>query len=528
MINNFNTVFEAREDRLQIENAFHGECIDFVAKVTTDGVLDSLQYYTAKGLYQAMDTLSADVWYPIRTDISGDCVVLHWTPSNDLGSDSYRIYCLMEKPGETAYPLVWRLNLAYSPGYPAHAVDPIPQQIDFSRYDLLNAPWIEATETDTAWIVDKVVQVPGLDLSSLSAQDIVIAGGSLFDAISGMDERIDGISGDIARGLSAVEALSTHSDSISAHLNASVEEVASTASRIESKVDAITIPTDYAKESTLTDVANEIQSEQYGLQRIESEASILEDEHCGLESIKQDTENLTNESYGLESIKHDVDGLADGTHPVNSHLAEIGYAVDVVACAVSGVQSSVNGVQSSLNSSTYGLSAIKTAVESIVIPAVPTDYAKEASLSVVAANVLSTYYKASSAEQGVWMVKSLVDNKSDIHANVLSAANKAADNNALLMNNDNGLGAIKDAIQTANEYLSDDTYGLPSIQYIVDNIQNYVYEIPGIYSGVDYIAYNLVGGIPSVKEQIADGNAGLSALLGDCAAALDVINGEVL
>lgn len=508
MINSFGTTFEAREDKLQIENAFHGECIDFVAKVTTDGVPNELQYYTVHGMYQAADTLSADVWYPIQAALSGNSVVLHWTPANELGSDSYLIYCLMEKPNETAYPLVWRLNLQHSPGYPANPVDPIPHQIDFSQYDLLNAPWIEATETDTEWVVDKIIKVAGLDLDSLSAQDVVIAGGSLFDAVSSINANIDLLSNDVSEGFGALSNdLTTCCDGMNSKVDSLSATMGSEFTATNAKIDAIVIPefpTDYAKESTLTAIGDEIVQ------------SIGESVGTDISAIKASVaaidDKATHISSDVASIKTTVEGIViPDDYATATQVQNVADSIGHTEDALEALSTHSDAISASLNASLSGVSSTALRIESMVDAiTIPTDYAKEATLSVVSANVLSTYNKANSAEQGVWMVKDCVDNKSDLYANVLSAANKATNNNALLNDYDIGLESIKFKANDIFAAITDDTYGLHNIENIVDNIQNYVYEIPSINNTVNVIAYDLVRGIPSVKEQIADSSTVLS------------------
>ena len=508
MINSFGTTFEAREDKLQIENAFHGECIDFVAKVTTDGVPNELQYYTVHGMYQAADTLSADVWYPIQAALSGNSVVLHWTPANELGSDSYLIYCLMEKPNETAYPLVWRLNLQHSPGYPANPVDPIPHQIDFSQYDLLNAPWIEATETDTEWVVDKIIKVAGLDLDSLSAQDVVIAGGSLFDAVSSINANIDLLSNDVSEGFGALSNdLTACCDGMNSKVDSLSATMGSEFTATNAKIDAIVIPefpTDYAKESTLTAIGDEIVQ------------SIGESVGTDISAIKASfaaiDDKATHISSDVASIKTTVEGIViPDDYATATQVQNVADSIGHTEDALEALSTHSDAISASLNASLSGVSSTALRIESKVDAiTIPTDYAKEATLSVVSANVLSTYNKANSAEQGVWMVKDCVDNKSDLYANVLSAANKAANSNALLNDYDIGLESIKFKANDIFDAITDDTYRLHNIENIVDNIQNYVYEIPSINNTVNVIAYDLVRGIPSVKEQIADSSTVLS------------------
>lgn len=141
MINFFETLFEARERKFQQEKLFRGESVDLVARITTDGVLDQLSDYQISGVYQPTDNLSGP-FYPMDAEIVDGKAILHWTGDNDFGKTSYNVWGLLTKDGKAAYPVCWRLNMAHSPSYPLSSVDPIPRTIDFSQYDLLNAPWL--------------------------------------------------------------------------------------------------------------------------------------------------------------------------------------------------------------------------------------------------------------------------------------------------------------------------------------------------------------------------------------------------
>lgn len=623
MINSFKTVFEAREDKFQIENFFHGETVDLVAKVTTDGVPNSLQYYTAKGMYQPSDTLSTDVWYPLSASLSGDCVIMHWTPANDLGCDSYIVYCLLEKPNETSYPLTWRINLEYSPGYPANPVQPIPQQIDFSQYDLLNAPWIEATETDTEWVVDKIIKVPGLDLDSLSVQNIVISGGSLFDAVSsvnqnitdlssetngkldalsndlsecceGMNGKVDSlsttltsdfaetnakidaidiptdyakeatltnVSSDVAsiketveaisiptdyakeNSVSAVidaidqivipidyakeatvgslstslgnslESLSTHSDEISASLYGSVATVASTASRIESKVDAITIPTDYAKESTVNSlsvsIGNSIGATESALESLSTHSDqISASLHDSLEEVSSTALRIESKidaislptDYAKEATVKALSGtivlsanaIKDDTADIRSSVNDPMYGlvpiktiVDNAASDASYAKAYAGDASSILNNGTYGNEALKSAINSVASSVnqivIPSDYAKEASVSAVAAiangisSIVGHSFYGNEAtfnflvgDYGLPIIKQHVDT---IEGTVLHPGwgNQAIKNaiNAITIPTDYATSASVNAVKTDTNAikakLDDGTYGLSAL-----------------------------------------------------------------
>ena len=147
-INSFHTLFDARERKFQTEKIFQGEDVDLVAAITNDGVPQDLTGYTVTGYYQPTDypgTDNASLFYSVNAEISQDkkSVIVHWTYDKDFGKTGYMVWALLSKDSEHSYPVAWKINLAHSPGYPAgETPEPIPQVLDFSQYELLNAPWL--------------------------------------------------------------------------------------------------------------------------------------------------------------------------------------------------------------------------------------------------------------------------------------------------------------------------------------------------------------------------------------------------
>ena len=152
-INTFSTVFESRERKFQTEKIYQGEAVDLVASITTDGVPQNLTGYSIEGYYQPVEFKGTDndrTFYEVNAEIVENKVKIHWTPDKDFGKGPYSIWALLTNGEDESYPVSWRLNLAHSPGYPAGGLpEPIPQIIDFSKYTLLNAPWVQMEDAAT-------------------------------------------------------------------------------------------------------------------------------------------------------------------------------------------------------------------------------------------------------------------------------------------------------------------------------------------------------------------------------------------
>ena len=140
-INYFETSFEARDRRFQIEKLYHGETVDLVGTVTTDGVPKNITGYSVSGVFQPTSQQGSEDFYELSADIVENKVVVHWEKGKDFGEPSYMVWALLTDGDDASYPIAWRLDMAYSPSFPLSDLAPIPKAIDFSKYELLNAPW---------------------------------------------------------------------------------------------------------------------------------------------------------------------------------------------------------------------------------------------------------------------------------------------------------------------------------------------------------------------------------------------------
>lgn len=467
MINEFATLFEARERKQQIERIYRGESVDLVGRVLSDGVPISLENYSVSGIYQPTVSAGDTKFYELSAEVvDNEKVVVHWTYDNDWGADSYQIWALMKKVGEEAYPLSWRLDLAYSPSWPINPEPgPLPKSLDFAEYTLINAPWLPARQTNIGYDVDTDVYING----DLSANQIRIGSEPLSGAI--------------------VEAVDTA-------VRESIGTVDGKIDSIKTTVEGITIPTDYAKEATLNS---------YG--------QVMTDTNSYAQNTYRYIDGVI---YPLETdIKYQVNGLRDGTHPVNVVLGDIqqdGQATNTT----------VNAVNNVVSNGTYGNQAIKTKLDTTDTHA--TSAAQQAKNSY---DILKNGTYGNSA---IKTKLDTTDTHATSAANQAALANTfAAANNVVLTNNTYGLPAIKDVVDltytaagnayaaanTAYSYVSDEGYGLPAIKSAIDAI-----SIPNDYAKQTTLV--------SVSGDLNTDYLALSGQLGDLATALDVINGEVL
>lgn len=378
MINEFATLFEARERKQQIERIYRGESVDLVGRVLSDGVPISLENYSVSGIYQPTVSAGDTKFYELSAEVvDNEKVVVHWTYDNDWGQDSYQIWALMKKVDEEAYPLSWRLDIAYSPSWPINPEPgPLPKSLDFAEYTLINAPWLPARETNIGYDVDTDVHING-DLSAneirigsepLSGAIVEAVDTAVRESIGTVDGKIDSISGDIAGVAANAQTAATYAQANN-NLLTSPNGLSSIHATVKSKasqtsVDAIGTKVDSIKTT------------------VESTNAAVTGEN-GVSGIYRYIDQIL---YPLETnINYHVNGLAAGTHPVNMVLADL-------QTAASNIYAAADTTYSYVSDNGYGLPAIKSAIDAISIPS---DYAKQATLVSVSGDLRTDYLSVS-------------------------------------------------------------------------------------------------------------------------------------
>lgn len=203
MINIFETSFEARERRFQIEKLYHGETVDLVGVVTTNGVPQNITGYSVTGVFQPTSMNGSPDFYELSADIVDNKVVVHWEKGKDFGENSYMVWALLTDGDNASYPIVWRLDMAYSPNFPLSALDPIPKAIDFSKYELLNAPWLELS--DVQGIEDELSNEV---LDEVASKYLPLSGGTV-----GMSFALNVVGQNVLSGLNGALAIGLNSSS---------------------------------------------------------------------------------------------------------------------------------------------------------------------------------------------------------------------------------------------------------------------------------------------------------------------------
>ncbi len=131
-------------------DAYHGETLDLSATLLSGRAPLSIDAGTASFLWQTNGMGSA--WWQTNATISATGVV-HGTfgPAMDTGADSVRFFFSVVSGSGAIYRAAGTIALRPSPGASPTTADLAPQTvINFADYQLVNAPWITASDTAEA------------------------------------------------------------------------------------------------------------------------------------------------------------------------------------------------------------------------------------------------------------------------------------------------------------------------------------------------------------------------------------------
>ena len=274
---------------------------------------------------------------------------------------------------------------------------------------------------------------------------------------------------------------------------------------------------------------------------LNNESTIIDSPYFGLATwmptIAQGVgDMITTYPYAKETTVQSLsETTVSGFNSQNTNIASIKATVEGIATDIDTgnpghpIGQYIDTMYTEMNDATNGLSAIKTKLDST--------YTQAANANTNAGNAavrsLNAYNIVNNGTYGNSAIKTKLDT-TDTHAT--SAANQAAlantfaaANNVVLTNQTYGLPAIKNVVDltytaagnaysaanTVYGYVSDNGYGLPAIKSAVDAIST-----PSDYAKQTTLV--------SVSGDLRTDYLSVSGMLGDVAAALDIINGEVL
>lgn len=165
----YNTTFESTNNLPMQIVLGHGENADLVANFTDNGIPVSLSGYTARALFQPKSQWGTDNWYECPCEISGDTATAHWGDAYDNGDNAVKLFMHLSKDGKVAYPAIYNIGLFATPGYTPGSIEPVQKTLDFSEYELVNAPWVETSDysSDLSSIRSDISGLDGVAVKSI-------------------------------------------------------------------------------------------------------------------------------------------------------------------------------------------------------------------------------------------------------------------------------------------------------------------------------------------------------------------------
>lgn len=165
--------FEASRPAQQTWEIYHGESVSLEPTILEEGTPSSYPTNSVATLYYQTNNMGS-VWYAAPASIISNNVVAEWTPSLDCGAATYRFFISVVAPGGSiSYRANGKLTMMDSPGAIPNELEIPVKTIDFSKIDIVNAPWAEASD----------VEVIGQSITALSnrVESIVANGGGIVE-----------------------------------------------------------------------------------------------------------------------------------------------------------------------------------------------------------------------------------------------------------------------------------------------------------------------------------------------------------
>lgn len=163
------TVFESTNNLPRTIELGHGENADLIASFKDDGIPVNLSGYTARALYQPRSEWGTDNWYECPCEIVDNTAIAHWGNTYDNGDNAVKMFIHASKDGVVSYPAIYQMKLFETPGFSPGSIVPIQKTLDFSEYNLVNAPWVETEDytSDIAGIRSDITYLDGVAVKSI-------------------------------------------------------------------------------------------------------------------------------------------------------------------------------------------------------------------------------------------------------------------------------------------------------------------------------------------------------------------------
>ena len=140
MINKFKYQIDLAYPRSIDLTVMHGESIELDIDITINGEPWTSTSNTIEMLWQ--DPSMGDSWYTTTASRIGSTVTVDWKGSLDTGAELYRWFIRLKGPGDDqSYRVYGKFRMQKSPGFVPNQLPKPTNTLDFSSFEVVNAPY---------------------------------------------------------------------------------------------------------------------------------------------------------------------------------------------------------------------------------------------------------------------------------------------------------------------------------------------------------------------------------------------------
>ena len=172
MINKFSYAIDLAYPRSIDLTVMHGESIELNIGITINGEPWTSTSNTIEMLWQ--DPSMGDSWYTTTASRTGSTVTVDWKGSFDTGAELYRWFIRLKGPGDDqSYRIFGKFRMIKSPGFVPNQLPKPTSTLDFSSFEVVNAPYYtkEYLDAELTRLKADIAALNGGEISASQIQD---------------------------------------------------------------------------------------------------------------------------------------------------------------------------------------------------------------------------------------------------------------------------------------------------------------------------------------------------------------------
>lgn len=194
MINKFSYAIDLAYPRSIDLTVMHGESIELDIDITINGEPWTSTSNTIEMLWQ--EPCMSDSWYTTRASRTGSTVTVDWKGSMDTGAELYRWFIRLIGPGDDqSYRVYGKFRMQKSPGFVPNQLPKPTSTLDFSSFEVVNAPYYtkEYLDAELTRLKEEIAALNGGEISASQIQDKDKTAGKLYVAFDDVGGGTNGI-----------------------------------------------------------------------------------------------------------------------------------------------------------------------------------------------------------------------------------------------------------------------------------------------------------------------------------------------